>query len=139
MGTGGGAGDKLYAELQSLKIFKGRVDEVLTELGDSEAAPSRVSEARLEAGLMGVNFAEVNSLHSAYNNVHSQLETLSQLLSDMIEALGTAVHGARVGYENIDIEVKERMWAVQRRTQELFGSPSDSHTQRCNRSSQVEF
>lgn len=133
MGTGGGKGDKLYAELQSLKIFKGRVDDVLTELGDSEAAPSRVSEARLEAGLMGVNFDEVNSLHSAYNEVHSQLETLSQLLGDQIEALGTAVHGARVGYENIDLELKERMWAVQHRTEELFGSHSDPHTQRSSR------
>ncbi|WP_414168944.1 hypothetical protein ACMATS_23480 [Streptoverticillium reticulum] len=114
--------DRLHAELESLKTFKGRVDELLASLHDSAAAPGRVAEASLGAGHLGVNFAEAGGLYSAYNEVHAQLEQLSQLFADLIEAMGTAVLGAHDGYANVDAELKERMWAAQRRAQELGGA-----------------
>ncbi|MFI1971667.1 hypothetical protein BLA24_19530 [Streptomyces cinnamoneus] len=122
----GGAG-KLRAELESLKGFKGRIDGVLIYLGDSAAAPSRIAEARLGAGHLGADFAEADGLYSAYNEVHAQLETLSQLLADQIEALSTAILGARIGYANVDAAHRDRMWAIQRRTLELYDPSLDPH------------
>lgn len=114
--------DRLHAELESLRTFKGRVDELLASLHDSAAAPGRVAEASLGAGHLGVDFAEAGSLYSAYNEVHAQLQQLSRLFADLIEAMGTAVLGAHDGYANVDADLKDRMWAAQRRAQELGGA-----------------
>ncbi len=115
----GGAG-KLRTELETLRTFKGEVDKLLDFLLESEAAPHRMAENHIVPAQLGVNFAEVNSLYSAYNEVHGQLKNLSQLLSDQIEALSTAVHAASVGYANVDTELRDRMWAIQARTRELY-------------------
>ncbi|MFI9238248.1 hypothetical protein [Streptomyces sp. NPDC053079] len=126
MGAGGDA--RLHAELATLKGFRGEVEELLTHLESSQAAPHRVADAHLVPAQLGVNFAEVDSLYSAYNEVHAQLKTLAQLLSDQIEALGTAVHAARVGYANVDADLRDRMWAIQARTKELYNPKLDPNT-----------
>ncbi|MEV4438371.1 hypothetical protein AB0K09_05015 [Streptomyces sp. NPDC049577] len=120
----GGQTDRLAAELRSLKVFKGQVDDLLTELNEGAAAPGRVAGARLGTDHLGANFPEVYGLYGAYNALHARLETLAGLLSDQIEALSTAVHGARVGYANVDAELRERLWAIQRRTKELYAAPA---------------
>ncbi|MEU4210375.1 hypothetical protein AB0F13_10335 [Streptomyces sp. NPDC026206] len=120
MGAGAGGDAGLRAELGSLKGFKGEVDELLAYLQGSLAAPHHIADSHLVPAQLGVNFAEVDSLYSAYNEVHSQLKTLSQLLNDQIEALGTAIHASRVGYANVDAELRDRMWAIQARTKELY-------------------
>ncbi|MCA6095051.1 hypothetical protein LE181_23125 [Streptomyces sp. SCA3-4] len=121
MGSGSGGDARLLkTELESLKGFKGQVDELLTFLQGSWAAPQRIAESHLTPAQLGAGFAEVDSLYSAYNEVHGQLKTLSQLLNDQIEALGTAVHAARVGYANVDADLRARMWAIQARTKELY-------------------
>ncbi|MEV4435177.1 hypothetical protein [Streptomyces sp. NPDC049585] len=125
MGAGSGSASRLQAELDSLKTFKGQVDDLLTTLHEGEAAPARITDARLGAGHLGVNFTEANGLYGAYNEVHTQLETLAQLLSDQIEALSTAVQGARVGYENVDADLRDRMWAIQHRTEQLYSHTLD--------------
>ncbi|MDT0450537.1 hypothetical protein [Streptomyces hesseae] len=117
MGAGDGA---MRAGLESLESFKGRVDELLTYLQGSAAAPHHMADNHLVPAQLGVGFAEVDSLYSAYNEVHAQLKALSQLLSDQIEALGTAVHAAKIGYANVDADLRDRMWAIQARTRELY-------------------
>ncbi|MFC5722735.1 hypothetical protein ACFP1Z_21430 [Streptomyces gamaensis] len=121
-GTGEAGGSGLAAELSSLQEFKGRVDELLVKLGDSEAAPPRLSGDRLPADSLGRNFEAVQALYGAYHTVHEDLATLSQLLSDQIEALGVAVRGAGSGYADVDVEQRDRMWAVQERLRGFYGS-----------------
>ncbi|MEU7167518.1 hypothetical protein AB0A70_23200 [Streptomyces morookaense] len=123
-------GGELHAEAEVLKAFKRRVDAILTNYLDSEGAPGRIAEAAPGTGHMGQNFAEVTALHGAYNAVHERLKTLSQLFADQIEALGTAVLGAGVGYENVDAGLRDRLLAIQRRTQELYNPAMDPHPQR---------
>ncbi|MEU1781802.1 hypothetical protein ABZ545_20265 [Streptomyces abikoensis] len=124
MGAGDDAG-RLRVEQGSLESFKGRVDALLTFLQDSGASPHRIADNHLVPAQLGVGFAEADSLYSAYNEVHAQLKALSQLLSDQIEALGTAVHAAKVGYANVDAELRDRMWAIQSRTRELYEPSRD--------------
>ncbi|MBQ0988426.1 hypothetical protein KBZ10_28750 [Streptomyces sp. F63] len=102
----------LYTELSSLQGFKNRVDELLKDLGDSEAAPVRMADHRLPGTHLGSGFAEAEGLHKVYAEVHDELTALSELLSGQIEAMSTAVHAARVGYENIDLDNRERMWQI---------------------------
>ncbi|MEV4744441.1 hypothetical protein [Streptomyces sp. NPDC049555] len=125
MAAGPGSASRLQAELDTLKTFKGQVDELLTTFHEGEAAPPRIADARLGAGHLGANFTEATGLHGAYNEVHAQLETFSQLLSDQIEALSTAVLGARIGYANVDADLRDRMLAIQHRTQELYNPALD--------------
>ncbi|MFF4740313.1 hypothetical protein ACFY2W_31170 [Streptomyces sp. NPDC001262] len=113
-----------------LKAFKRRVDAILTNYLDSEGAPGRIAEAAPGIGHMGQNFAEVTALYGAYNTVHERLKALSQLFADQIEALGTAVLGAGVGYENVDADLRDRLVAIQRRTQELYNPALDPHPKR---------
>ncbi|MEU5130118.1 hypothetical protein [Streptomyces mobaraensis] len=104
---------KLKVELDTLKTFKGRVDEALTRLGDSEAAPTRMAAATLDRDHLGRNFKAVDALYGAYCDVHEDLTTLSRLLADQIEALGVAVRGMHDDYQETDERHRARMWAVQ--------------------------
>ncbi|RLV08994.1 hypothetical protein CTZ27_09760 [Streptomyces griseocarneus] len=113
-GSGGGDGG-LFAELASLKKFKGRVDDLLTDLGDSDAAPTRMADDALTAANLGTGFRAADALYGVYRNVHEDLTTLSRLLNDQIEAMGLAVLGARGDYANTDVEQRDRMWEVQER------------------------
>ncbi|MEC4017137.1 hypothetical protein [Streptomyces sp. H27-D2] len=117
----------LTVELETLKKFKGRVDGLLTKLDGSHAAPTRIAEERLTAAHLGTGFGEATTLHSTYEHVHGELETFSRLLSDQIEAMGTAVHGARVGYENVDYEHRDRMWAIQTAAEKHYDPKHDPH------------
>lgn len=118
---------KLEADLEQLKSFQGRVDTLLTDLTGSEGGPDRLTGNRLDKAVLGAQFGEADALYSAYDDVHTQLATLSQLLSDQIEALGTAIHASRVGYANIDLETRERMWAIQSRAKEHYNPALDPH------------
>ncbi|MFD7238111.1 hypothetical protein ACFWAT_22755 [Streptomyces syringium] len=128
-GPGGPVGStaKLEADLEQLKSFQGRVDALLTDLTGSEGGPDRLTGNRLAQAVLGKSFGEADALYSAYDDVHTQLATLSQLLFDQIEALGTAIHASRVGYANIDQEARERMWAIQARAKEHYNRELDPH------------
>ncbi len=115
----------LYTEMSSLQGFKNRVDELLRELGDSEAAPVRMAGHRLSGAHLGTGFAEAEGLHKVYTEVHDELTALSELLSGQIEAMGTAVHAARVGYENIDLDNRERMWQIHDLTDKRYRRGQD--------------
>ncbi|MFE7114492.1 hypothetical protein ACFU99_03595 [Streptomyces sp. NPDC057654] len=113
-GSQGSDGQKLRAKLEKLKGFQSRVDDILADLSNSAASPDHIARDKLSASHLGsYDFVEAMSLYGAYYEVHSQLETLSKLLADQIEAMGTAVQSARVSYGNIDLEQRARMWEIQ--------------------------
>lgn len=131
-------GPIVRVQMETLKTFKGRIDDVLSTLESSAAAPKTVGRDRVSAGHLGNGFAEADSLFATYNHVHDQLETFSSLLSDQIQAMQIAVEGATVGYDHVDLEQRERVWAIQRRTQRYdeqhdpdapAASPSDQSPQ----------
>ena len=119
MGNGGSKDLKRGAE--ALKTFKKRVDGVLQDLEESKASRSKVSEQNVSRASFGGSggFAEADGLYAQYNRVHTQLTQLSQTLKDQIEAMQIAVHGADVGFDNLEDDVKRRFWEIQDRTTSL--------------------
>ncbi|MEV6674935.1 hypothetical protein [Streptomyces sp. NPDC051162] len=120
----------LAAELSSLRTFKGRVDELLTTLGESEAAPTRMADTRIEGAHLGTGFNAAHALYGAYNDVHQQLEALSKLLADQIEFLGMAVDGSGVAYADIDEDQRARMWEIQNRIKRQYDPGRDPYVTR---------
>ena len=113
-----GDGEVVRVQMETLKTFKSRIDGVLSTLESSAAAPKTVGNDRVAVGHLGNGFAEADSLFATYSYVHDQLETFSGLLSDQIQAMQIAVEGARVGYDHVDLEQREHVWAIHRRTQQ---------------------
>ncbi|MER5558197.1 hypothetical protein ABT071_06225 [Streptomyces sp. NPDC002506] len=102
--------------LEALKTFKGRVDTVLTTFEDSHGSPTKLASqqiprASFSAG--GAAFPEADGLHTQYHRAHEHLTSLSKSLGLQIEAMGIAVHGADVGFDNLDEETRQRFWAIQ--------------------------
>ncbi|MGK5641519.1 hypothetical protein ACSNOK_24840 [Streptomyces sp. URMC 126] len=118
---------KMKVELDTLKTFKGRVDEALIKLGDSEAAPPRMASATLNRDHLGRNFKAVDALYGAYQDVHADLTTLSQLLSDQIEALSVAVDGMHNDYQETDKHHQARILAVQQELMKHYDPRQDPH------------
>ncbi|GHJ36385.1 hypothetical protein [Streptomyces sp. TS71-3] len=111
--AGGGADLKRGAE--ALKIFKRRVDKLLSEFEGSAGSSGKVGEQRISrASLSGSGaFGEADDLFHQYNRVHEQLTTLSKSLGHQIEAMGIAVHGADVGFDNLDEDLRRRFHTLQ--------------------------
>ncbi|MFJ6939483.1 hypothetical protein [Streptomyces sp. NPDC101132] len=99
----------MSVEVESMQKFKTRVDELLTKLEGSQAAPKAFADGTLPSGDLGKGFHEADGLYGAYNTVHGELTNLSKALAGQIEALSIAVEGSRVGYENVDEDIKQRM------------------------------
>ncbi|MCQ8770600.1 hypothetical protein [Streptomyces telluris] len=115
----------LAAELATLKKFKGRVDELLRTLDESDGAPGRVAETGLTQAHLGVNFHAAEALYSVYRDVHTDLVTLAQLLNDQIQALSSAVLDAHSGYAHTDAEEREKLWAIHQRMQRQYDPKLD--------------
>lgn len=120
---GGGSFQALPAEkavvkvqLETLKDFKQRIDGVLSTLDSSAASPKTVGADRIAEEHLGNGFAEAHALFATYNGVHQQLETFSSLLSDQIEAMQITVDAYTKGISHVDLEQRERVWAIHRRT-----------------------
>ncbi|WP_424891675.1 hypothetical protein [Streptomyces sp. XH2] len=125
------------AELASLKKFKGRVDELLRTLDESDGAPSKVADTALTQAHLGQDFNAAAALYGVYHSVHADLVTLSQLLNDQIGALGDAMLEAHGGYANADAEEREKLWAIHERMQRQYdpkldrdAEPAQPHTSR---------
>ncbi|MGW7520348.1 hypothetical protein ACWGJ2_32685 [Streptomyces sp. NPDC054796] len=105
----------------SLLTFKKRIDGILKDLENSPAAKNAVAGQQIpRSSLSGgaTPFEEADGLFRKYNEVHEALTSLSQTLGDQIEAVGIAVHGAHVGFGNLDDDVRRRFWEIQTRTHE---------------------
>ncbi|WP_037732373.1 hypothetical protein [Streptomyces megasporus] len=103
----------LKGELEALKDFKKRVDDILTRLEKSKAAPSNIKRQEVNRASFGGQFAEADGLYLQYNRVHAQLTALSKVFGAQIEAMNIAVHGADVGFGNLEDDLKRRFWNLQ--------------------------
>lgn len=110
-----GAANELVTELTSFTKFRDRIDGLLRDLKTSPAGPGKVGEDPMGRERFGGGkgqWSEADALHSSYSKVIKELEELSQLLSDSIEGMSIAVLGAHKGYENVDLDVRDRMLAI---------------------------
>ncbi|MGK5730288.1 hypothetical protein [Streptomyces sp. URMC 124] len=124
-GPGTGPQGGLAAELSSLKKFKGRVDELLRTLDESDGAPGKVAETGLTQAHLGENFHAAEALYSVYRDVHTDLVTLAQLLNDQITVLSAAILEAHGGYTNTDAEERDKLWAIHERVQRQYDPKLD--------------
>ncbi|MBX9398529.1 hypothetical protein K4749_34355 [Streptomyces sp. TRM72054] len=123
-----GAAADMATELSSFTEFRKRVDELIRDLKGSEAGPGNVGQEQLERHQFGGGdgaWAEASRLFTAYNTVISELETLSKLLSDSMEGMDIAVLASHKGYQNIDLDVRDRMAAISAETTKHYGGPYD--------------
>ncbi|MET9148386.1 hypothetical protein [Streptomyces sp. NPDC004042] len=128
-----GVNPQLALDIQhsAMKKFKQRVDELLTELDTSEAAPGKVGQDRLTRAQLGsADFKEAQFLYDSYAAVHDELENLSKALSAQIEGMGLAVHASRVGYANLDEDIKARMQAVNAEAERYYVVGRDPYVSR---------
>ncbi|GGV33011.1 hypothetical protein GCM10010293_34980 [Streptomyces griseoflavus] len=110
--------------------FKKRVDNLLRELDESEAAPSKVGQDRLKRAQLGAaEFQEAQFLYDSYAIVHDELEKLSKALGAQIEGMGLAVQASRVGYENLDADIKARMKAVNAEAEKYYVVERDPYVE----------
>ncbi|MDJ0465156.1 hypothetical protein [Streptomyces sp. H27-C3] len=120
----------LVIEADKMKGFKKRVDDLLTELDKSEAAPDRMADDRLvRAHLGSEDFHEAQYLFESYSVVHEELEKLSKALGTQIEGMGLAVHASRVGYENVDVDIRDRMAAINAQAEKYYDKDRDPTVQ----------
>ncbi|WP_250405583.1 hypothetical protein [Streptomyces cellostaticus] len=110
-GVGAAVAQQLRVEGETLTTFKNRVDDLLTRLEKSKAAPHRIADGTLPAGRLG-NFDEADALHGAYTQVHSQLERLSRMLALQIEGLMVTVDASKADYRNLDDGVRDRLHRI---------------------------
>lgn len=120
----------LDVQASAMKGFKKRVDDLLTELEGSEAAPGRVGANRLSRGQLGsADFKEAQFLYDSYATVHDELEKLSKALGAQIEGLGLAVHASRVGYDNLEDDIRARMKAINAEAEKYYDPDRDPYAQ----------
>ncbi|MEU7408811.1 hypothetical protein AB0B40_05690 [Streptomyces sp. NPDC042638] len=110
-GIGAVMARELRVEAETLTSFKNRVNDLLTRLEKSKAAPHRIADSTLPTGRLG-NFDEADALHSAYNQVHAQLENLSKMLALQIEGLMVTVDASKTNYHNLDDDVRDRLHRI---------------------------
>ncbi|WPO71002.1 MULTISPECIES: hypothetical protein [unclassified Streptomyces] len=99
-----------------MKTFRRRVNTLLTEFEGSAAGPSKVGGQKIPRAAFsggGSSFPEADGLYSQYDQVHERLTSLSSMLGQQIEAMGIAVHGADVGFDNLEDDLRQRFWAIQ--------------------------
>lgn len=122
------AATDLVTELSSITAFQKRVDQLISDLKDSDAGPGKVGQEQLVRTQFGGGngeWAEAAGLFTAYETVITELENLSKLLSDSMEGMGIAVLAAHKGYQNIDLDIRDRMAAISAETTEHYGGAYD--------------
>ncbi|MGW7352725.1 hypothetical protein [Streptomyces sp. NPDC054784] len=120
----------LQVEAKDLQSFKKRVDDILTELEKSPASRGRIADQEVPRSSFGGRFAEADALYGQYNRVHTLLTTLSQTLSDQIEAMGIAVMGAKNGFDGLEEDVRRRFWQIQERAADRYQGQRERHDKR---------
>jgi hypothetical protein len=118
----------LVTELSSITAFHKRVDQLISDLKASDAGPGKVGREQLVRTQFGGGdgeWAEAAGLFTAYETVITELEKLSKLLSDSMEGMGIAVLAAHKGYQNIDLDIRDRMAAISAETTEHYGGAYD--------------
>ncbi|MFE3329067.1 hypothetical protein [Streptomyces sp. NPDC059176] len=117
-GGGSGGGGDLERGLGALKNFQKKVNKLLGDLEEGAGSATKFEEQRVSrASFSGSSmpFAEADGFYSQYNRVHTSLVSLSKSLSDQIELLSIGVHGADVGFNNVEDEMRRRFHQIQTR------------------------
>ncbi|MGW1806491.1 hypothetical protein [Streptomyces sp. NPDC002078] len=115
-------------ELSSFTAFQKRVDALIHDLKGSQAGPGRIGQEQLARHQLGGGaraWTEASGLFSAYETVITELETLSKLLSDSMEGMNIAVMASHKGYQNVDLDVRDRMAAISAETTKYYGGSYD--------------
>ncbi|MFM9444512.1 hypothetical protein [Streptomyces acidiscabies] len=118
----------MAAEYASFTGFRTRIDELIRTLKGSSAGPTELAQDQLTRHQFGggnEGWIEAAGLFTAYETVISELENLSKLLSDSMEGMGIAVLASHKGYENIDLDVRQRMAAISAETTKEYGGVYD--------------
>jgi hypothetical protein len=121
----------LRVEGETLTTFKKRLDDLLTQLEQSKAAPSRIADGAMPTGRLG-SFDEADALHASYTRVHSRLEQLSKMLALQIEGLVVTVDASKSGYHNLDDDIRDRLSRIRVEADKLLvdnaGPAAKAHT-----------
>lgn len=127
MGGAAAAAD-LKRGAEALKIFKKRVDSVLDTFQGSPGNATQVASQQVPRSAFSGSgdFGEATDLHSQYHRVHDHLTRLSKTLGHQIEAIGIAVHGADVGFDNLEEDLRHRFWQLQAKIREDSGDDHGS-------------
>lgn len=115
-------------ELSSFTAFKKRIDQLISDLKESDAGPGKVGReqlARAQFGGGSGEWAEAAGLFTAYETVITELENLSKLLSDSMEGMGIAVLASHKGYQNVDLDIRDRMAEISAETTKHYGGSYD--------------
>ncbi|MEU5718828.1 hypothetical protein AB0G71_24270 [Streptomyces sp. NPDC020403] len=126
--TMGATTAELATELSSFTAFRNHIDEILRDLKTSPAGPAKLGEdplSRTQFGGGEMQWAEAANLFLSYQKVVTELETLSKLLSESIEGMSIAVLASHKGYENLDLDIRQRMLAIADNAQEHYGGEYD--------------
>ncbi|MFG2125321.1 hypothetical protein [Streptomyces sp. NPDC048710] len=120
----------LEASGEALSDFASKVDTVLSDLESSAGNPVKVGaqaikQTSLTSGAEGA-FPEAHDLYNQYKRVHNELTSLSKSLHLQIEAIGIAVQGARVGFDNLEEEQRQRFWAIQGQVDKIEGAKGET-------------
>jgi hypothetical protein len=130
-GVGAAVAQALRVEGETLTTFKKRVDDLLTQLEESKAAPRRIAGGALPTGRLG-SFDEADALHASYTRVHSRLEQLSKMLALQIEGLVVTVDASKSGYHNLDDDIRDRLSRIRVEADKLIadevGPGARAHT-----------
>ncbi|MDG9706388.1 hypothetical protein [Streptomyces sp. DH37] len=121
----GGSGKGLDYRAETLTAFKGRIDELLGELGKSPASHQRIGEQTVVPDAYGTGFSAAEDLSALYDRVHTRLESLSRLFGEQLEALGIATQIVDKGYGNVEADQRERFQAIQTRVDEYRQETSE--------------
>ncbi|HEY8979923.1 MAG TPA: hypothetical protein VIU15_10120 [Streptomyces sp.] len=114
----------MAAEYASFTGFRTRIDELIKTLKGSSAGPTELGQDQLVRHQFGggnEGWIEAAGLFTAYESVISELEKLSKVLSDCMEGMGIAVLASHKGYENIDLDVRQRMAAISAEATKEYG------------------
>ncbi|WP_448317952.1 hypothetical protein [Streptomyces sp. CO7] len=111
----GAGGAYLRRGVEALSSFKKKVDAVLDTLDASPANASQVESLTLtrESLAGGSGFGEAVGLYAQYAQAHARISTLSRTLGLQIEALQIAVHGADIGFDNLEEDARRRFQEIQ--------------------------
>ena len=114
--TAGVPSTTVTVAIETLTVFRNRVNGLLASLDASPAAPRAIARQGLTADQLGTRFPEADLLMSRYGVVHGQLQALAQTLTDQIDAMGIALQVSQLGYQHVEADQIARLWAIQNRT-----------------------
>ncbi|MDQ0940348.1 hypothetical protein [Streptomyces sp. V1I1] len=117
-GVGATGGSDLERGVGALQRFQTRVNKLLADLEDGAAGKAKVAAQTVPRSSFsgtGMTFGEAEGFFHQYNRVHAELVKLSKSLGDQIAMLSIAVHGAEVGFDNLEEDQRRRFHSIQTR------------------------